>query len=130
MSFREWANPAIFSPNNEDAFKCILSAAQASTSRRVSHNGAATISPIKTYAEKLDTVPYDQLDLDSLRNPKGYGLICPCCSRVFRDKFNFRDHYMCHSGEKPMKCKYCLYSCLRKKQLEIHIVSKHRNTLM
>lgn len=80
-----------------------------------------------SYAKKTSTgiVLYSELDFCNLKLHNGRGYRCPCCSKCLRDKFNFRDHYMSHTGEKPLGCSICSYTCLRKKELTGHMKSKH-----
>jgi len=96
-------------------------------------SGAALLLPSaapKSYAKPMANgpmVPFDQLDLALFKSVNGY--TCPCCGKVLRDRFNFRDHYMSHSGEKPLACHLCAYTCLRKKQLLLHYKNRHPNAV-
>ena len=74
-------------------------------------------------------IPYDKLNLMCLKDDNSRGYFCPICNRYLRDKFNFREHYMYHSGEKAFRCDHCSYGCMRKKQLYIHMMNKHLNIL-
>ena len=74
-------------------------------------------------------IPYDKLNLMCLKDENSRGYFCPICNRYLRDKFNFREHYMYHSGEKAFRCDHCSYGCMRKKQLYIHMMNKHLNML-
>ena len=54
-------------------------------------------------------------------------MICPYCSKKFKEKHKMKRHILVHTGEKPFKCSLCTYSCNRKDNLSKHVQLKHSN---
>ncbi|XP_053627388.1 longitudinals lacking protein, isoforms H/M/V isoform X9 [Cherax quadricarinatus] len=63
--------------------------------------------------------------LQSIR-PPGYGVVCPCCGRVFLHKNNFLKHYKTHTGEKPFSCPLCSFRTIQKGNLKTHVRCVHK----
>ncbi|XP_018023152.1 protein tramtrack, beta isoform isoform X24 [Hyalella azteca] len=69
-------------------------------------------------------VPLEQLNFGDLITPlKTYK--CPVCTRESRDKFDFKKHYVTHTGDKPYSCPFCTYAGARKDSLINHIFFRH-----
>ena len=57
--------------------------------------------------------------------PKTFKCSWPNCLREFRDGHNLRMHMCLHTGEMPLRCTLCKYSCIQKAALDIHMKTKH-----
>ena len=51
--------------------------------------------------------------------------VCNVCGKKFKENGHLTIHKMVHKGEKPLKCKYCPYKCLRIYSLNTHTVTQH-----
>ncbi|KAK8727379.1 hypothetical protein OTU49_009848, partial [Cherax quadricarinatus] len=49
------------------------------------------------------------------------GLRCRHCGLVARNLYHLRQHLMIHTGERPLKCNLCPYSCIKTNDLKKHM---------
>ncbi|XP_043991225.1 zinc finger protein 135-like isoform X1 [Gambusia affinis] len=45
---------------------------------------------------------------------------CGVCGRLMKNKYDLKQHYMTHTGEKPFTCETCSKSFARRSQLNVH----------
>ena len=45
---------------------------------------------------------------------------CGVCQKVFRTKWQLKQHQMDHGGERPYPCPECSFTCKTKQQLNEH----------
>jgi hypothetical protein len=62
-------------------------------------------------------------------DPKPFKCTWLNCAREFRDSHNLRMHMCLHTGEMPLRCSHCKYSCIQKAALDIHMKTKHPEVL-
>ena len=81
----------------------------------------------KNYLEFHILLQIDPLDFGYRCHTGEELLICPYCSKKFKEKHKMKRHILVHTGEKPFKCSLCDYSCNRKDNLSKHVQLKHSN---
>ncbi|XP_007544123.1 oocyte zinc finger protein XlCOF8.4-like isoform X1 [Poecilia formosa] len=62
------------------------------------------------------TVSEGQSHTDSRKGP----VSCGVCGRLLKNKYDLKQHYMTHTGEKPFTCETCSKSFARRSQLNVH----------
>ena len=54
---------------------------------------------------------------------------CPDCGKSFRNNYEFKRHYMIHTGAKPHKCQFCGRSFRQRPHLKRHWSFHHPEAL-
>ena len=104
--------------NNGPIFGCTLDQGS---------GGGASCNTVFSSPKTNTTVLFDQLSKEDF-NPVSPSMRfrCPVCSKEFYNKYNFKCHYMMHSGEKPYECSYCPYRGRQASHLKRHVIEVHK----
>uniref|UniRef100_A0A3B5QPK6 C2H2-type domain-containing protein n=1 Tax=Xiphophorus maculatus TaxID=8083 RepID=A0A3B5QPK6_XIPMA len=62
------------------------------------------------------TVSENQSHTDTRTGP----FSCGVCGRLLKNKYDLKQHYMTHTGEKPFTCETCSKRFARRSQLNVH----------
>ena len=64
------------------------------------------------------------LQIDPVRIGAGqYG--CPFCNKIMKNQRDMKRHIMVHTGEKPISCVYCEFTCITQGSMNRHIQNRH-----
>ncbi|XP_071523323.1 uncharacterized protein [Panulirus ornatus] len=86
-----------------------------------SANFAEGLSGAVAAAVAAASQPQQQRQQQQLGCEAPLGLRCRHCGLVARNPYHLRQHLMIHTGERPLKCILCPYSCIKTNDLKKHM---------
>lgn len=82
-----------------------------------SHTGCSSVFACKSSLAKHIEVIHDKI--------RRYDCTWPNCSRSFSRSHHLKRHELRHTGEKPIHCDICSYTCRQQNSLRLHKKKKH-----